>query len=152
MKTKTVNSNDTVTCHYVGTLDNGDVFDSSRVEGREPFTVTLGENALIPGFESAIVGLSVGDTKTFSIEVDEAYGPREEDLIIEVPMDRLPEETEVGVTLQMMTPQGPALATVASINEDRTVAKIDHNHPLAGQRLTFEVEILDTVSTEVVNN
>jgi|688.fasta_scaffold1008516_1 peptidylprolyl isomerase len=152
MKNTTVNSNDTVTCHYVGTLDNGDVFDSSRVEGREPFTVTLGENALIPGFESAIVGLNIGDTKTFSIEVDEAYGPREEDLIVSVPMDRLPEGVEEGFTLQMMTPQGPALATVASINEDRTVAQIDHNHPLAGQRLTFEVEILDTVSTEVINN
>ena len=152
MKNTTVNSTDTVTCHYVGTLDNGDVFDSSRMEGREPFVVTLGEGALIPGFESSINGMNVGETKTFSIEVDEAYGPREEDLIVEVPMDRLPEGVEEGFTLQMMTPQGPALATVSSINEDRTVAKIDHNHPLAGQRLTFEVEILDTVSTEVVNN
>lgn len=152
MKNTTVSSNDTVTCHYVGTLDNGDVFDSSRVEGREPFTVTLGESALIPGFETAIIGMSIGDSKTFSIEVDEAYGAREEDLIVEVPMDRLPEGVEEGFTLQMMTPQGPALATVSSINEDRTIAKIDHNHPLAGQRLTFAVEILETVSTEVVNN
>lgn len=152
MKNTTVKNNDMVTCHYVGTLDNGDVFDSSRQDDREPFVVKLGENALIHGFESAIIGMKVGDLKTFSIEVNEAYGPHEENLISKVPMNRLPEGVEEGFTLQIMTPDGPALAMVKSIDEDRTIAIIDHNHPLAGQRLTFAVEILETVSTEVVNN
>lgn len=138
-----VKTGDTVTVHYTGTLDGGEVFDSSKVEGREPFSFKIGEQAVIPGFENGIIGMAIGETKSINIPVDEAYGERDEKLLFPAPMDKLPEGIEVGTKLQLMTPMGPQLAEVASISEDKTTAVIDHNHPLAGKALNFEVELLE---------
>jgi peptidylprolyl isomerase len=137
----TVKNGDTVKVHYTGTLDSGEVFDSSKMEGREPFSFKIGEQSVIPGFENGIVGMTVGETKTINIPVDEAYGERDEKLLFEAPIERLPQGIEVGTKLQVMTPMGPQLAEVTSIGEN--VAMIDHNHPLAGKALNFEIEVLE---------
>jgi peptidylprolyl isomerase len=137
----TVKNGDTVKVHYTGTLDSGEVFDSSKMEGREPFSFKIGEQSVISGFENGIVGMTVGETKTINIPVDEAYGERDEKLLFEAPIERLPQGIEVGTKLQVMTPMGPQLAEVTSIGEN--VAMIDHNHPLAGKALNFEIEVLE---------
>lgn len=138
-----VKTGDTVKVHYTGTLNNGEVFDSSKVEGREPFSFKIGEQSVIPGFENGIIGMAVGETKKINISVEEAYGERDERLLFEAPMERLPEGVEVGSQLQVMTPMGPQLAKVTAISEESKTAMIDHNHPLAGQELNFEVEVLE---------
>jgi peptidylprolyl isomerase len=148
-----IENGDIVTVHYTGTLDNGDVFDNSLEDGRDPITITIGEGALIPGFENALIGMIESETKTIAINSDDAYGNREEQFVMAVPTDRLPEGIEVGTTLQLMTPEGPAFATIININEDNTSATVDHNHPLAGQNLNFYVQVVKVVrAAEVVNN
>ncbi len=144
---------DTVTVHYTGKLEDGTVFDTSLTEGREPLTVTLGQKALIPGFELGLIDMTEGETKTVNIPSDEAYGDHDPSLVFEVPNDKLPEGITPGATLTLMTPAGPSMITVVSVNENET-ATLDHNHPLAGKSLTFELEVVtisDTVE-EVVNN
>jgi len=144
---------DTVTVHYTGKLEDGTVFDSSLTEGREPLTVTLGQKSLIQGFEDGLIDMTEGENKTVTIPSDEAYGDHEASLVFAVPTDRLPEGVTPGTTLTLMTPNGPSMISVVSVNEDNT-ATLDHNHPLAGKALIFELEVVkisDTVE-EVVNN
>jgi FKBP-type peptidyl-prolyl cis-trans isomerase 2 len=144
---------DTVAVHYTGKLEDGTVFDSSLTEGREPLSVVLGQGSLIPGFENGLIGMAEGEKKTVTIPSDEAYGDHEPALIFAVPTEKLPEGIEAGTTLTLMTPHGPSMITVVTVNEDST-ATLDHNHPLAGKTLVFELEVLtisDTVE-EVVNN
>ena len=128
-----------VKVHYTGKLENEQVFDSS-VE-REPLEFVVGEGMLIPGFEKGVLGLNTGDKKTIELEPSEAYGDLREDLINEVPKENLPEGVEVGHTLQAQTEQGPINVVVTEIGE--TTAKIDANHPLAGQKLIFDLEIVE---------
>lgn len=137
---KRVDVNSTVTVNYTGKLDDGSVFDSSLNEGREPLTATLGQGSLIPGFEKGLLEMQEGDTKTINIPFDEAYGSRKEELIAEVPKDRVPEGVEVGQMLQTMTQQGPMNVVVKEVNEDNVV--LDANHPLAGKDLIFELEVI----------
>jgi FKBP-type peptidyl-prolyl cis-trans isomerase 2 len=85
--------------------------------------------------------MNVGDVKKVVIESDDAYGPRVEELCFNVPVDRLPEGVTEGTALQVMTPQGPAIAKVVKIEEGNAI--VDHNHQLAGQRLTFEIEVIN---------
>jgi FKBP-type peptidyl-prolyl cis-trans isomerase SlpA len=136
-----VNSNSTVTVHYTGRLEDGSVFDSSLNEGREPLKATLGQGQLIPGFESGLVDMVVGDKKTIEIPHTDAYGAVNPDLFIEVQKTQVPEGVEVGVTLQTMGPQGPALVTVTEVKDD--VIVIDANHPLAGKNLIFDLEVIE---------
>lgn len=137
---KRVDVNSTVTVNYTGKLDDGSVFDSSLNEGREPLTATLGQGSLIPGFEKGLLEMQEGDTKTINIPFDEAYGSKREELIAEVPKDRVPEGVEVGQMLQTMTQQGPMNVVVKEVNEDNVV--LDANHPLAGKDLIFELEVI----------
>lgn len=132
----------TVKVHYTGTLENGEVFDSS--ENREPLEFKLGEGQLIPGFEKAVTGLNVGDSTTVDIPSKEAYGEVREDLIISVPKSQLPEDIEpqVGMQLQVNQPDGqPVPVRVAEIGDENL--KLDANHPLAGQNLSFKIELVD---------
>ncbi len=133
---------DTVHVHYTGTLDDGTVFDSS--EGRDPLTVTLGSGQVIPGFEAAVVGMSVGETKKARLEPHDAYGERRDDLMLEVPRSDLPEdlEVELGTPLQLQQEDGQAVpVTVAALDEASIT--LDANPPLAGQALTFEMTLVD---------
>ncbi len=129
---------DTVHIHYTGRLADGTTFDSSK--DRDPLELTLGEGAVIPGFEKAIEGMTVGDQKTAEIPVTDAYGPRRDELVMDVPRTQLPDgmDPKPGEQLRMQTPDGQAVPVVVAGTSDEAV-KIDANHPLAGKDLTFDL-------------
>ena len=132
----------TVKVHYTGTLGDGTVFDTS-VE-REPLEFTMGEGKVIPGFEEAVKGMKVGQSKTVTIPVDDAYGPRRDDLILEIERTQLPENLnpEVGQRLQMEQANGrQSIVTVTDVSQ-KTIT-LDANHPLAGEDLTFELKLVE---------
>jgi FKBP-type peptidyl-prolyl cis-trans isomerase 2 len=133
---------DTVKVHYTGRLQDGTVFDTSV--GSEPLEFTLGQGQVIPGFEQAVIGMQVGESKTVTVPVDQAYGPRRDDMILEVSRDELPEDLEpvVGMLLQMNQGDG-GIMIVTIIEVSETTIKIDANNPLAGQDLTFDIELVD---------
>lgn len=137
-------SGDTVRIHYTGTLDDGTQFDSSA--GRDPLEFALGGGQVIPGFDSAVDGMAVGDNKTVTIPADEAYGERHEQLVQQVPKSALPEEMEpsVGMQLQSQSPDGQVMNLVVTEVEDETIT-VDANHPLSGQALTFALELVEIV-------
>ncbi len=137
-----VKDGDTVKVHYTGKLENGDVFDSSRE--REPFEFTVGNKAVIPGFEKGVVGMGVGDTKTIEIPPEEAYGPKQDELVVVVNKSEFPEDItpSVGQRLQIKQQDGnPVVVTITDLTEDSVT--LDANHPLAGYTLFFDVEIVD---------
>ena len=127
--------------HYRGTLTrNGMEFDSSA--GGEPLTFLVGHRQMIPGFEAALMDKAAGDEVKFDLTPDEAYGEHNPDMIQEVPLSELPEELEVGVQLAAETPDGHVIPlTVTEIGDE--TAKLDMNHELAGEALTFEVTVVD---------
>jgi FKBP-type peptidyl-prolyl cis-trans isomerase 2 len=135
-------SGDTVKVHYTGTLNDGTRFDSSQ--GDEPLEFTLGGGNVIPGFDAAVVGMALGESKTVTIPADEAYGPRQDHLTRDVPRGAIPDDIELaeGMVLHAQGPQGQTLSfTVISFDEE--AVKIDGNHPLAGQDLTFALELVE---------
>ncbi|MEX2374635.1 MAG: peptidylprolyl isomerase, partial [Dehalococcoidia bacterium] len=125
---------DTVSVHYTGTLDDGTQFDSSV--GGEPLTFTVGSGQLIAGFDTAVVGMEVGETKRVRMEPGEAYGERMDDRVIQLPREEAPEGLQAGQ--QVMLGQTPAMIMEVT---DETVT-VDANHPLAGQVLTFDIELV----------
>ena len=136
-----VNGN-TVKVHYTGTLGDGTEFDSS--EGGEPLQFTLGTNQMIPGFERAVYGMRVGESKTITIPMEEAYGPRNEDLIIDIQRSNLPEGNtpQVGQWLDLTDSAGRR--TRAEIIEvGTTTVTVDANHSLAGEDLTFKIKVVE---------
>ena len=134
-------SGDTVKIHYTGTLDDGTQFDSS--DGRDPLEFELGAGQVIPGFDAAVDGMGVGENKSVRIEAESAYGERHEQLIQEVPRDALPEEIkpEVGMALQSQSPEGQ-VANLVIIEVTEESITVDGNHPLAGQALNFDIELV----------
>jgi len=132
---------DTVSVHYTGKLDDDTVFDSSR--DREPLSFAIGEGKVIPGFEKEIVGMTPGDTKTITIDSENAYGPYRDDQVIEVERERLPDEIEpeVGHQLQVQQADGSTAVVVIKDVTDEMVV-LDANHPLAGKDLTFDLELV----------
>ncbi|MEX1147210.1 MAG: peptidylprolyl isomerase [Sphingomonadales bacterium] len=139
-------SGDTVRVHYTGRTDNGQEFDSSR--DRDPLEVTLGQGQVIPGFESALVGMDSGDSKTVTIPEAEAYGPRREELVHEVPRSDIPDEIELEPGRQLLahTPDGNQLQLMVQAVTD-TAVTVDANHPLAGENLTFDLEMVEIVKS-----
>jgi peptidylprolyl isomerase len=133
---------DTVKVHYTGKLNDGSVFDSS--ENREPLEFQLGSGQLIPGFEKAVNGMTVGDSTTVTIPANEAYGEVNEELILSVEKDRLPADIqpEVGMQLQVQQPNGQPVPVVIS-DVTGSIVKLDANHPLAGKDLTFFIEVVE---------
>lgn len=133
---------DTVQVHYTGRLDDGSVFDSSREN--EPLEFELGSGRVIPGFESAVEGMSVGESMEVELPPDEAYGERRDDLVMPVTRDQLPEDLdpEVGDALEVQLGSGER-TTATVVEADDSSVTLDLNHPLAGRTLNFEVELLD---------
>jgi len=131
---------DTVRVHYTGRLTDESVFDSSQ--GKEPLEVTIGEGKLIPGFEKGLIGMEVGETKTVEIQPEEAYGQRNDQLKTTVQRSDLPNdlEPEVGQRLQVTQPDGSAFVVQVTNLDDSSVT-LDANHPLAGETLTFDIEL-----------
>ena len=135
-------SGDTVRIHYTGTLDDGTEFDSSA--GREPLEFSLGSGQVIAGFDNAVEGMAVGDSKTVTLPPDKAYGDRHEKLLQEVPKTSLPDDMkpEVGMALQTQSPDGQVMnLVIADVSEESIT--VDANHPLAGQALTFAIELVE---------
>ena len=135
-----------VSVDYTGTLDNGEVFDSSN--GRQPLEIQMGSGNLIPGFESALMGMALNETKTFTLTPEEAYGQRDDNRVVDFPVTDIPEgmTPQVGQTLMLSSPDGQQIpGRVSSIDEDKVV--FDLNHPLAGQSLTFSIEVIGISQT-----
>ena len=137
-------SGNTVRIHYTGTLDDGTEFDSSA--GRDPLEFTLGGGQVIPGFDSAVDGMAMGESKSVTIPPDEAYGQRHEQLVQQVPRTALPEDMEpaVGMRLQSQGPDGQVMNLVVTEIVDDSIT-VDANHPLSGQALTFTLELVEIV-------
>jgi peptidylprolyl isomerase len=133
---------DTVIVHYTGTLDDGTEFDSSR--DRDPLEFTLGAGQMIPGFENAVYGMKKGQTKTVTIPPEEAYGPRDETLIMEVNRDLLPEELNLSIGSEVTITLANGNQTTAVVTEiTETTVTLDMNFFLAGEALTFEITLVD---------
>ena len=137
-----VQGNETVKLHYTGKLNDGQVFDSSTE--REPLEVKLGEGKLIPGFEKGLLDMKVNQKKTITITKNEAYGEVQKELFQKIPKDNLPQEIkpEVGMGLVSKNPDGSERQLRVSDVKDGFII-VDANHPLAGQDLTFELELLE---------
>jgi peptidylprolyl isomerase len=131
----------TVQVNYTGKLADGTVFDSSI--GRQPLEVILGKGQVIPGFEKAILGMKVGENKTVTISVNDAYGPYRSELIFEVPKENLPTGVTPQVGQQFQGSQADGSTMVATVTKvsDKTVT-LDANIPLAGKELTFEIGLV----------
>lgn len=141
-----VKTGDKVAVHYTGKLPDGSVFDSSR--DREPLQFVLGERRVIPGFENAVIGMTTGETKTARIPAADAYGERQPEMIVQFERDKIPPDIDVkvGQELQVQTTAGQAIpARVVDASEEDVT--LDANHPLAGQDLTFDIELVDVVAT-----
>ncbi len=136
-----VKTGDTVKVNYTGRLEDGSVFDTSMVEGREPLEAQLGLGQLIKGFENGLIDMEEGEKKTITIEMEDAYGPYNDYMVEEVEKTQLPGEVEVGTALQANTQMGPINFVVKEVKEDTVV--LDANHPLAGQRLIFDLELVE---------
>lgn len=139
-----VKSGDKVKVHYHGKLASGETFDSSS--GRDPLEFEVGGGMVIKGFDEGVTGMSVGEKKTINIPYNEAYGPRNAEMLIDMPKDRFPKEMElqVGMPLMMSDSSGQNFEVIVSQVKENSVM-LDANHPLAGQDLVFDVELVEIV-------
>jgi peptidylprolyl isomerase len=137
---KAAQAGDTVRIHYTGRLDDGQVFDSSQ--GGDPLEFTVGAGQVIPGFDQAVQGMAEGEEKRVTIPAEEAYGPRREEMVLTVDRGELPEGVapEIGQQYQMSQAGQTFVVTVTDVS-DATV-ELDANHPLAGEDLTFDLQVV----------
>ncbi|MBF0147589.1 MAG: peptidylprolyl isomerase [Magnetococcales bacterium] len=141
----TIKNGDIIAMHYTGTLEDGQVFDSS-IARDEPIRFTVGDAELIPGLEKELLGMAVGEAKRVHVGMMEAYGEWMEELVRDFPRELFPEgmELETGLRFSLSQEEGREMfATITEINGD--VITLDANHPLAGENLIFDVEILEIV-------
>lgn len=132
----------TIRIHYTGKLEDGTTFDTSA--GREPLEFELGSGEIISGLDQALEGMAVGESKVVTIQPDAAYGPRHEDLVGSVPNSALPDDLQPSVGMQLQNQGSDGQITrlvVTEVAEDSIT--VDANHPLAGQVLVFEVELVE---------
>ncbi|MEQ9506867.1 MAG: peptidylprolyl isomerase [Hyphomonas sp.] len=136
-----VEQGDTVHLHYTGKLEDGTTFDSS--EGRDPLVFQVGTGQIIPGLDTAIPGMAVGDKKTVTIPCEQAYGPVNPEMKQHIPRADVPANipVEIGTRLQMKTQAGEAVPVVVTAADEKSVT-LDANHPLAGKDLTFAIELV----------
>lgn len=140
---------DSVKIHYTGRLADGMEFDTSK--GNDPLSFTLGKNEVIPGFEKAVEGLSIGDSRTVEISADQAYGPHRDEMVIEAKRSEMPEGLELKLGRQLegrSEGQGEdegepqkVIFTITGLTDDAVT--LDANHPLAGKDLTFDIELVE---------
>ena len=141
-----VQSGDKVKVNYTGKLRNGETFDSS--EGREPLEFTVGGGQVIKGFDQGVMGMQVGDKRTVEIEVVDAYGEKNQDMVIEFPKTQFPADMkpEAGMQLMMNNGEGQSFPVLVKEVKEETVL-LDANHPLAGEDLVFDIELVEIVPT-----
>ena len=130
-----------VSVHYVGTLTDGTEFDNSRARG-QTVSFEIGSGRMISGFNDAVVGMTVGETKKVTLAPEQAYGVRNENALQNVPRDAFSEDFnfEIGGMIQGNGPRGPFLAKIHEVGDQEII--LDMNHPLAGQELNFEIELV----------
>ena len=135
---------DIVRIHYTGKLHDGTQFDSSA--GRDPLEFALGGDKVIHGFNKAVEGMVVGENKTVTIQPEDAYGPRHDQLIRDVPMSQLPGDMQpaVGMQLRGETPDGQGMMFIVTAVTGTSIT-VDGNHPLAGQALNYDIELVEIV-------
>lgn len=135
---------DKVQIHYTGKLDDGTTFDTSS--GRDPLEFEVGSGQVISGFDKAVEGMSEGENKSVTIDPSDAYGERHEQLVQEVPKSALPDDIdpEVGMALQSRSPDGQVTQLTVTEVSDESIT-VDANHPLAGQALNFDIELVKIV-------
>jgi len=134
----TIEQDTVASVHYTGTFpDSGEEFDSSR-EG-DPITFLVGHKGMIPGFEREVMGAEVGDTRSFTLEPEDAYGVPSDEMVQEVPRDMFPQEMPLDLGMMLMSDAGPFRIVAVT---DNTV-RCDFNHPMAGKTLHFEIEVMD---------
>lgn len=142
-----VKSGDKVKVHYHGKLTSGETFDSSQ--GREPLEFEVGSGMVIKGFDDGVTGMKVGDKKTINIKVEDAYGEINPDMLIEYPRSQFPEHIELkeGTDLMMSSASGQQFQVkIAEIKDE--VVVLDANHPLAGEELIFDIELVEIVGSK----
>jgi peptidylprolyl isomerase len=133
---------DTVSVHYTGKLGDGSVFDSS--EGRDPLQFEIGSSTVIPGFEHAVVGMAPGESKTATVPAEQGYGEREQNKVVEVERDQLPDNIDLRVGQRLKLTDQQQNSTYVTVTEmSEVVVKLDANHPLAGQELVFDIELVE---------
>jgi peptidylprolyl isomerase len=133
---------DKVKVNYTGSLEDGTVFGSLAEEG--PLEFTIGERNVLPSFENAVIGMNEGDTKTVSIDPEEAFGHRKEDLIFDVERTKLPPgiDLKLGEVLRVGSDGGEDFDVIIA-NIDDEVVTLDGNHPLAGKVLNLEIQLVE---------
>ena len=142
-----VKNGDKVKVHYHGRLTSGETFDSS--EGREPLEFEVGSGMVIKGFDDGVTGMKVGEKKTVNIAAEQAYGEKNQDMVIEYPRSQFPPhiELKLGEQLVMSSASGQQFQVkIAEIKED--VVLLDANHPLAGEELIFDIELVEIVGSK----
>jgi len=134
---------DTVQVHYTGRLTDGTIFDSSM--GRDPLQFQVGSGMVIKGFDEGVKGMAVGEEKTVHIPVDDAYGPASEEMVFDFDRAMIPDDIplEVGMTLNMHQDGNPRVVPVIVRNVTESSVTLDANHPLAGQELIFEIQLVN---------
>lgn len=146
-----VQNGNSVSVHYRGTLSDGTEFDNSKTRG-QTLNFQVGSGQMIAGFDTALVGMSIGEVKNVSLSADEAYGQHRPEAVQPVPRTAFPPEFEflVGEVVQGNGPQGPFLARILEEREEDVV--LDFNHPLAGETLNFEIELLAVNGSEAATD
>jgi len=137
-----VKQGDKVKVHYHGKLTDGTTFDSS--EGRDPLEFEVGAGAVIPGFDNGVMGMVVGDKKTVNIPAEQAYGPKVDELVMDFPKERFPEDMQPEIGMQLMMNNGSGQqfpVTIVEVKDDTIT--LDANHQLAGKDLVFDIELVD---------
>ncbi len=138
-----IKAGDTISVDYTGKLENGEVFDTSK--GKTPLKFTVGSGMLIRGFDQAVIGMNPGESTRVTIPPEKGYGRRNEDLFVDVPRDRFPDEIplEKGIQLELQDSKGrPVQAFVSEITDESV--RMDINHFLAGKTLEFDITIVET--------
>tara|TARA_B100001123_G_C15234305_1_gene996480 strand:+ start:728 stop:1171 length:444 start_codon:yes stop_codon:yes gene_type:complete len=144
---KTVTNGNAVKLHYKGTFPDGEVFDDSRSRG-QTMSIMVGQGQLIKGFESALIGMAEGEIKTINLTADEAYGQPVPEAIVTAPRTAFPENFPLaeGMPVTGQSADGsPVHAKILSFTD--TEVTLDHNHPLAGKDINFEIELVEITET-----